>query len=386
VFDYLVVGAGLAGSVVAQQLASFGASVLIIDQRPHIAGTVYDEYDDAGILVQRYGAHIFHSNAAKIFDYLSQFTDWRPYEHRVLSSVEGQLLPFPINLDTVNRLYGTDMTSDDLHTWFQQQREPRDRIVTATDAVVSKIGRDLFERFYENYTVKQWDRHPDTLGAQVTNRIPFRWSRDDRYFTDDYQGIPKLGYTKMVAKMLAHPNISIMLQTPFQFLDKSIEWGALVWTGPIDEYFDYKYGRLPYRSIDFHFETVDREYVQPVGTINYPNTHTFIRSTEFKHLTGQHHPKTTIVYEVPTDDGEPLYPVPCESSALLYEQYAELAKLEKGVWFIGRLGTYRYYNMDQVIAQALKLAEALVVIPRRWQTTTAPVLDRMSDPQPHVRR
>ncbi len=353
-FDYLIVGAGFAGSVLAERLANVAnKKVLIIDKRNHIAGNAYDHYDEAGILVHKYGPHIFHTNSKEVFDYLSQFTEWRNYQHRVLASIDGQLLPMPINLTTINKMYGLHLSSDDVEGFFAERAEAVEHIRTSEDVVVSKIGRELYEKFFKGYTRKQWSMDPSELNASVTARVPTRTNKDDRYFTDTYQAMPLHGYTKMFEKMLDHPNIKIMLNTDYKEIMNGITYKRLVFTGPVDEYFNYCYGKLPYRSIDFKFETHDQEQFQETGTINYPNDYAFTRITEFKHLSGQKHHKTSIVYEFPKADGDPYYPIPKEDNAALYAQYQALAAGLDNTWFVGRLGTYKYYNMDQVVAQAL---------------------------------
>jgi UDP-galactopyranose mutase len=359
-FDYLIVGAGFAGSVLAERLASqLDARVLVVDKRPHIAGNAFDHYDDAGILVHRYGPHIFHCNSAGIFDYLSRFTEWRPYQHRVLASVDGQLVPIPINLDTINRLYGLQLTAAEMPAWLQSVAEPCAQILSSEDAVVSKVGRDLYQKFFRGYTRKQWGLDPSELDAQVTARIPTRTNRDDRYFTDTYQAMPLHGYTRMFERMLSHPNISVMLNTDFWQIRDIIPYREIIYTGPIDAFFDYRFGALPYRSLEFRFETHDLPVYQPVGTVNYPNDYAYTRITEFKHLSGQKHDRSTIVYEYPKAEGDPYYPIPRPDNQALYRRYAALAEMTEGVHFVGRLATYQYYNMDQVVAQALTLYKKL---------------------------
>jgi UDP-galactopyranose mutase len=360
VFDFLIVGAGFAGSVLAERLASQdGRRVLVVDKRPHIGGNAYDFYDDAGILIHKYGPHIFHCNSREIYDYLSLFTAWRPYQHRVLASVDGQCVPIPINLDTINRLYGMKLTAQELEAFYTSVAEPMDRIKTAEDAVVSKVGRDLYNKFFRGYTRKQWGLDPSELDAQVTARIPTRTNRDDRYFTDTYQVMPLHGYTRMFERMLDHPNIKVMLNTDYREIRDLIPYREMIYTGPVDAFFDERFGKLPYRSLHFQFETHAVERFQQVGTINYPNDYGFTRITEFKHLTGQKAPATTIVYEYPQAEGDPYYPVPRPENQALYKRYEALAEQTPDVHFVGRLATYRYYNMDQVVAQALTLYRRL---------------------------
>jgi UDP-galactopyranose mutase len=356
VFDYLIVGAGFAGCVLAERLAAgSGKRVLICDKRPHIGGNAYDHHDDDGILVHKYGPHIFHTNSRLVFDYLSRFTPWRFYEHRVLASVDGLLVPFPINLDTINRLYGLDLTSAEVEAFFAGHAEKVAHLTTSEDVVVSTVGRALYEKFFRGYTRKQWALDPSELDASVIARVPTRTSRDDRYFTDEFQAMPAHGYTRMFERMLAHPNIKVMVNTDFRELVKEVSWKEMIYTGPVDAYFDHVHGKLPYRSIEFDHQTLDQVQAQPVGTVNYPNEQAYIRITEFKHLTGQEHGRTSVVYEYPRAEGDPYYPVPRPENALLYQKYRNLALGVANVHFVGRLATYRYYNMDQVVAQALKL-------------------------------
>ncbi|MGL4622351.1 UDP-galactopyranose mutase [Chroococcidiopsis sp.] len=359
-FDYLIVGAGFAGSVLAERLASqLGKKILIIDTRSHIGGNAYDCYNEAGILIHKYGPHIFHTNSREVFEYLSQFTQWRSYEHRVLASVDGQLVPIPINLDTINRLYGLHLTSFQLEEFFASVAEPKERILTSEDVVVNKVGRELYEKFFRNYTRKQWDIDPSELDRSVTARVPTRTNRDNRYFTDTYQAMPLHGYTRMFENMLSHPNIKIMLQTDYREIVGTIPYREMIYTGPIDLFFDYRYGKLPYRSLEFQHETVNTPVHQPVAVVNYPNEHLYTRVTEFKYLTGQEHPKTSLVYEYPRAEGDPYYPVPRSENTALYKKYQALADATSGVHFVGRLATYKYYNMDQVVAQALTIYKKL---------------------------
>ena len=359
-FDYVIVGAGFSGSVVAAQMArNFGKRVMLLDRRNHIGGNAYDHHDQHGILVHKYGPHIFHTNSKDVFDYLSLFTEWRNYEHKVLASVDGKLVPIPINLDTVNILHGLELTVDEMEAYLEKIAEKPPAIRTSEDVVVSRVGRDLYEKMFRGYTRKQWGLDPSDLDASVTARIPVRTNRDDRYFTDTYQAMPRHGFTRMFENMLDHPNITVILNTDYRDVLKSVQYRELVYTGPVDEFFGYRFGKLPYRSIQFRHETVDVEKLQPVAVINHPNEHDYTRVTEFKHLTGQSHSKTSVVYEYPCDGGDPYYPVPRPDNAAIYKRYEALATQTPAVHFVGRLATYKYYNMDQVVAQALTLCAKL---------------------------
>jgi UDP-galactopyranose mutase len=353
-FDYLIVGAGFAGSVLAERLArGLGLRVLIIDKRPHIGGNAYDRYDDAGILIHPYGPHIFHTNSADIFEYLSRFTKWRPYQHRVLASVDGQNVPMPINLDTVNKLYGLNLTAFEMEQWLESVAEKKTQIRTSEDVVVSKVGRDLYNKFFRGYTRKQWGLDPSELDASVTARVPTRTNRDDRYFADTFQAMPLNGYTRMFEAMLDHPKIKVMLNTDYREVVDLLPWKHMVYTGPVDAFFNYRHGKLPYRSLEFQHVNLPQEQFQAVGTVNYPNDYGYTRISEFKHITGQRHPTTSVVYEYPRADGDPYYPVPRPENAAIYKLYEAEAEAMSNVTFVGRLATYKYYNMDQVVGQAL---------------------------------
>jgi UDP-galactopyranose mutase len=360
-YDYLIVGAGFAGSVLAERLArGSGKSVLLCDRRNHVGGNAYDHADAAGILVHKYGPHIFHTNSRDIFEYLSRFTTWRGYEHRVLASVEGKLLPIPINLDTINRLYGLKLGENEVEKFLATRAIKYESPRTSEEVVLSRVGADLYEKFFRNYTRKQWGVDPSQLDAQVTARIPVRTNRDDRYFTDQFQFMPRWGFTRMFENMLDHEHIDLALATDFYELRKEVNFRQLIYSGPIDQFFDFRYGKLPYRSLHFEHRTLDREWFQPVAVVNYPNDFEYTRVTEFKHLTGQQHQRTSIVYEYPRSEGDPYYPVPQPMNASVYSQYRKLAESLPNVRFVGRLGTYRYYNMDQVVGQALTLYKNLM--------------------------
>ena len=355
-YDYLIVGCGFAGSVLAERLASqHGARILMVDKRDHIGGNAYDERNEAGILYHKYGPHIFHTNSDEIVDYLSQFTEWRPYEHRVLAEVRGQQVPIPINRTTLNKLFDAGLETDEEAAQFLARRaEPVADIRTSEDVVVNAVGRELYELFFRGYTRKQWALDPSELDKSVTSRIPTRTNTDDRYFTDKHQIMPLEGYTRMFERMLSHPLIEIRLGTDYRDVREQISASHLIYTGPVDEYFDFRFGKLPYRSLRFEHTTVDSAQYQPVGTVNYPDESVpYTRISEYKHMTGQEHARTTVTREYPSAEGDPYYPIPREENQLLFKRYEALADATPGVTFVGRLATYRYYNMDQVVGQAL---------------------------------
>jgi len=373
-YDTLVVGAGFAGAVLAERLAAdSGQRVLVVDRRPHIGGNAYDEHDAAGVLVHRYGPHIFHTNSANVFDYLSRFTGWRSYEHRVLASVDDKLLPIPINRTTLNVLYGLALEDDAQAASFLASRaDPVKDIRTSEDVVVAAVGRDLYKMFFRGYTRKQWGLDPSELDRAVTARVPTRTSTDDRYFSDTFQAMPANGYTRMFEAMLDHPGITLDLGVEYRDVIDRIDVDHIVFTGPIDEYFDFRFGKLPYRSLKFRHETHDVAQFQPVAVVNYPDESVpYTRVTEYKHLTGQLHGKTSISYEFPSAEGDPYYPIPRPENQALFKRYEALADAEEGVTFVGRLATYRYYNMDQVVGQALATYRRMVA---RSAVSKAPVM------------
>jgi UDP-galactopyranose mutase len=357
-YDYLIVGAGFAGSVLAERLATqHGARILLIDRRDHVGGNAYDEKDAAGILYHKYGPHIFHTNSEQVFEYLSQFTKWRPYEHRVRAYVRGRLVPIPINRTTLNKLFGANLQNDeDAANFLASRAEPVAEIETSEDVVINAVGRELYELFFRGYTRKQWGLDPSELDKQVTSRIPTRTNTDDRYFSDTFQAMPLRGYTAMFSTMLDHPRIDRMLGTDFRDLRDEAEELAdhIIYTGPIDEYFDFRFGKLPYRSLRFDHQTLGKEWHQEVAVVNYPDEKVpYTRVSEYKHLTGQDAPVTTITYEYPAAEGDPYYPIPRPENQALYKRYEALADATDNVTFVGRLATYRYYNMDQIVGQAL---------------------------------
>lgn len=359
-------GAGLAGSTVAERCASeFGASVLLIDRRPHLAGNCHDPLSSTGLRYHQYGPHVFHTNSEQVVEYLSAFTGWRPYQHRVLARVGERLLPIPINRATVNGLYGLALDEGGVAALLAERAEPRGPIRSSEDVIVSRVGRELYETFFRGYTRKHWGRDPSELDASVCGRIPTRTNDDDRYFTDRFQMMPADGFTAMVDRMTDHPRIERVLGVDYREVVDRAHFRHIVFTGPIDAFFDYRYGRLPYRSLRFEFTTHDREQYQPVGCINEPDERVaHLRTTEYKHLTDQRNPQTIVSREFPAADGEPYYPIPAPESREQYRKYAALAQRTRGVTFVGRLAEYRYYNMDQAVASALRAVEELVGIVR----------------------
>jgi UDP-galactopyranose mutase len=366
-YDSLVVGAGFAGAIMAERLTNdLGQRVLVVDRRPHIAGNAYDHLDEHGVLIHRYGAHIFHTNAQVVVDYLSRFTEWRPYEHRVVARVDDRLLPIPINRTTLNELYGLDLgTDEEAEAFYAERREPVAFTRTSEDAVVAKVGRDLYERFFRGYTRKQWQRDPSELHASVCARIPVRTNTDDRYFGDSFQNMPLDGYTKMFERIL--DGIEVRTATDFADVRGEVEYDHVVWTGPVDEYFGHRLGRLPYRSLEFELRnepTPDGGLLLPVGVVNEPSLEVpYTRAIEYRHLTGQVHTSSSYHLEYPRSEGDPYYPVPNDEARAIHKRYEALAADAPDVTFVGRLARYQYLNMDQVVGQALstyaRLAERL---------------------------
>lgn len=360
-FKYVIVGAGISGMTMAERIASqLGDPVLVVEKRGHIGGNCYDRYTKDGILIHQYGPHIFHTQSKQVFDYLSQFTQFDTYQHRVLTYVDGTLMPMPICRDTLNMLFGMSLSNDEVEEFLEKIRVKGLPIETSADVVLSRAGETIYEKFFKEYTKKQWDAYPDQLDPSVISRVPIRSNSDRRYFTDQYQGMPKGGYTAMFERMADHPNIKLLLHTSYQEIVGQIQFEKLIYCGPIDEYFDFRLGRLKYRSVRLEFETLAQEEFQPAAVVNYPNDYDFTRITEYKKLTGQQGSMTVISREYPTWEGEPYYPVPMEEQGALYAKYAALAEKERDVLFLGRLGQYRYYNMDAAVKAALDMFEQQV--------------------------
>ena len=355
--DVLVAGAGFAGATVARRLAEAGRTVVVVDPRSHVGGNAFDEPDAHGILVHRYGPHLFRTSDPAVFRFLSRFTRWRKYEHRVVACVEGRHYPLPVNLDTLNRLYGTELDEAGAMAHFERVREERDPARTCEDVFLSRVGRHLYETFFRGYTRKQWGREPSQIDASVARRIPVRTNRDDRYSTDRFQAMPRHGYAALFLRMLDHPNITVLLETDHAEARRTVRAGHAFHTGPLDAYFGHRLGPLPWRSLRFesyHLPAVERHL--PAGTVNYPGPEPYTRETEYKTLTGQRHAGTTIVREFPVARGDPHYPVHGPESDALAASYRALAQSEDGVTFLGRLGRFDYLDMDRVVAQSLDAA------------------------------
>lgn len=366
-YDIIIVGAGISGAVIAERYAKkLNKKVLIIEKRDHIGGNCYDYYDEIGILVSKYGAHLFHTNYEEVWEYVNRFSAFLPYEHKVLAKVDGKLVPVPVNITTVNMLMGTDIKNEkEMDEWLETNQVKNDNPKNGLEAATARVGEILYEKIFKNYTKKQWDKYPEELDAEVLNRIPVRNNFDARYFSDKYQGQPKEGYTKLFEKMLAHPNITIKLNTDFfEVKDEIKDYEKLFYTGPIDQFFNYKYSgkeKLEYRSIRFQFESYNQQFFQENSVINYPNENEFTRIVEYKYFTGQKHKKTTISKEFSVDytpgENEPYYPVPNPKNREIFRKYQDDAlKLEKdGIYFVGRLANYKYFNMDEAFKNALEL-------------------------------
>jgi len=365
--DILVVGAGISGAVIAERYASIGKKVLVVDKRPHIAGNCYDYVDENGILMSKYGAHLFHTNDESVWKYVNRFSEWYKWEHKVLARVDEKLVPIPVNIDTVNLLFNQSISSEaEMKKWLEDHKLIIDNPQNGKEAVLAKVGPELYEKMFRHYTKKQWDKYPEELHASVLNRIPVRTNKDDRYFSDKYQALPPGGYTQMFEKILAHPNIEVRLNTDyFDILDEIDNGSKLFYTGPIDRFFDFKYSiqeKLEYRSINFVKETIDQEYFQENSVVNYPGTEVdFTRIIEYKHFGNQKTPNTVIVKEYTVDSGEPFYPVPNQRNQEIYERYRKDAEQLKNIYFVGRLANYKYFNMDQAFKNALDLFRELEI-------------------------
>jgi UDP-galactopyranose mutase len=360
--DCVVVGAGISGCTAARLLAESGRAVLVLEQKKHVGGHCHDQKNRRGITIHTYGPHIFHTSDEEVWRFLRRFTDFRPYEHRVLSAVEGRLLPFPINTDTLSAVFGPVSGPEEARALLSREVEGsrfRDPPADFRDAVISQVGERLYALFFENYTKKQWGRDPREILPEVARRIPVRLDRESRYFTDPHQGIPAGGYTALMQCMLSHPNITVRLGADWQRLRGSLSPRLTVYTGELDRFFGRRHGTLPYRSLRFRWRTLRREHFQQTAVVNYPNDHRYTRITEYKHFLGEPSPWTTISYEYPSRRGLPFYIVLTEETIRLREKYsAEVAKLPTQYILTGRLAEYRYYNMDQAVRAAMDKVSA----------------------------
>jgi len=373
--DYLIVGAGFSGLVFAERACAHGKTCLVVEKRSHIGGNCYDYYDDSGVLIHKYGPHYFRTNSKKIIEYLSEFTEWHLVDYKIKSYVDGKYWNFPINLNTFEQLIGRRSTSEEFQKWLDEKRVNISDPQNSEEVIISQVGWDLYEKFFKGYTLKQWKRHPKELDASVCGRIPIRTNRDDRYLKEEFQALPKAGYTRLFDKIIKKCGVNLKILTNSDYLEiiHTIKFGKLVYTGPIDAYYKFCYGALPYRSLRFENESFSAEQLkervgisgkagfwQPAMQVNYPNENEFTRIVELKHATAQSCDSTTIVREYPEDygeDNEPYYPIPADDSAKIYKQYENLSKKEVNAIFIGRLATYKYYNMDQVVGMSLKRFE-----------------------------
>lgn len=367
-FDWVIIGAGFSGCVLAEQIANrMNQKVLIIEKRDHIGGNAYDCYDEYGILIHQYGPHLFHTNSKKVWHYLTQFTDWTCYQHHVLAVIDGKTVPVPFNLNSLRSLFTTQY-AEQLEEMLTKQygfgkKVPILELMDVAGEELKELAEYIYKNVFYGYTVKQWGMKPDELDRSVMARVPIHISRDDRYFQDQYQGIPKLGYTSMFKKMISHPNIKVLLKTKYEEVKEYFHSTKMIYTGPIDAYFGYKYGKLPYRSLSFtshHF--TDRDSYQQVAQVNYPNNYDFTRITEYKKITGQKIPGTTIMTEEAgpylSSKNDPYYPIPRKENNELYTKYKlEADKIKETTLFVGRLAEYKYYNMDQIVARALHVFE-----------------------------
>lgn len=368
-FDYLIVGAGYAGCVMAERITTeLGKKVLIVDKRSHIAGNAYDYFDEHGVLVHKYGPHIFHTSSKKVWDYLSRFTKWNPYVHHVNAVVEGKLVPVPFNLNSLYTVfpqeYAKRLETKLIENYDFGLKIPILKMRETDDTDIKFLADYIYKNVFLGYTTKQWGLKPEELDYNVTSRVPVFISRDDRYFQDIYQGIPQLGYTHMFENMISHKDIKVLLKTDYKDILNDIKFDKIIYSGPIDFFFDYTHGELPYRSLRFDLVNYDTEIFQSGAQINYPNNHDYTRITEFKHLTLQKHHRTTVAYEYPQPyiigDNEPYYPIPRKDNNDIFQKYAKDADKLKNVYFVGRLADYKYYNMDQIVGVALQKFEKFI--------------------------
>lgn len=356
--DFLIVGSGLAGSVLAERISNeLKRDVIVVEKRYHIGGNCYDEYDENGLLIHKYGPHIFHTNDKNIVDYLSQFTEWYEYEHRVLAYSKGEYYPIPINKTTINKVFQKNFSNEEeIKNFLDQVREHRNPILNSEDIIVNQVGWELFDKFFRHYTKKQWNLEPKFLAPGVCGRIKVRTNDDNRHFEDKYQIMPKDGFSKIFEKMLDNSRIRVILGSDFKEIIDQISYKYLIYTGPIDYYFNYKFGKLTYRSIHFEFKNFKTSSYQPSPVVNYVDADVpYTRVTEYKKITLQNSQTTTLSFEYPNSDGEPMYPVMTEDNFTKLKFYLDMAEKERNLILCGRLAEFKYYEMQQVIGRALSL-------------------------------
>lgn len=367
-YDIVIVGAGISGAVLAERYASLGKRVLVLEKRNHIGGNCYDYYNKDGILISKYGAHLFHTNDEEVWSYVNKFSEFFEYEHKVLARVDGKLVPIPVNITTVNTLFGLNIeTEQEMNQWLASHQIKNERPQNGKEAALARVGSVLYVKMFETYTKKQWNKSPEELDPAVLNRIPVRNNFDNRYFSDKYQALPNGGYTKMFEKMLCNPKITVLLNTDYFNIKNQITgYKKLFYCGPIDRFFESRYNlteKLEYRSINFVFETHDKEYYQENSVINYPGGDVpYTRIIEYKHFTKQKHPKTTICKEYSVDgngENEKYYPVLSPRNQAIYEKYKQQADKLTDIYFVGRLANYKYFNMDEAFKNALNLFNKL---------------------------
>ncbi|CAN5292985.1 UDP-galactopyranose mutase [soil metagenome] len=363
--DIICIGAGISGAVIAERYASLGKKVLVLEKRDHIGGNCYDYFNEDGILVSKYGPHLFHTNFEDVWRYVQHFSEWYKYEHHVMAQVENKLVPVPVNIQTVNLIFGLNIKNEEeMKIWLSEHQVKNQSPQNSKEAAEARVGVELYQKIFENYTKKQWAQSPDTLDAEVLSRIPVRTTFEKRYFTDKYQFLPEKGYTKFFEKMFDHPNITVKLNSDyFDLKDELPKYEKLFYTGPIDQFFEFRNNlkeKLEYRSLRFEHETMNTEFYQNHAVINFPEESVpYTRIVEYKHMTGQKHPKTTIVREYPSSEGEPFYPVPTAKNRAIYEKYKKEADKLTNIYFVGRLANYKYFNMDQAFKNALDLFSSL---------------------------
>jgi UDP-galactopyranose mutase len=359
-YEVIVVGAGLSGCVIAEQFANIKhKKVLIVEKRDHIGGNCFDYINEHGIRINKYGAHLFHTNNERVWEYINRFDEWERWEHEVKGSIDNKIIPIPANITTVNMLLNTNLKNEhDMDEWLNKNQVKYNSITNGEEMAKSRVGEQLYEKIFRDYTFKQWNKYPNELRPEVLARIPLRNNFDTRYFNDKYQVLPKYGYTHFFEKLISNDLIDVQLNCDFNNIKDFVKDKVIIYTGPIDHYFN-NYEKLEYRSIDFHIEHhLNMNYYQTNSVVNYPQMDVgFTRIVEYKHFLNQKSPHTTIVKEFTCENGEPYYPVLNERNIELYKKYQQLAEDDMkigNIHFIGRLANYKYFNMDEAILNALE--------------------------------